>query len=85
MNVMQLGMDAVIFVGLRVVGPYLVGIITVLVFHYGTGAVLIFASGEDDDKLDEWKKGYLVTMFKVKDLIFVWALGIVVFMLIGLI
>lgn len=85
MDILAIGKEILVFAGLRVVGPYVVGIVATFILHYGIGTVLVFGSRDDDDLLEEWKKGYLQSMFKLKDLIFIWALGVIVFMLIGLV
>lgn len=81
MDWLELGL----FLVTRIVGPLVVGFVLSYLIHNFIGVVANWAAKEDMEKVAKWAGMYMLIVFQLKDYLFIWALGVIVFMLIGLI
>jgi len=73
------------FLMTRILAPGVVGSIIFMILHWTVGLIANLNADEDEDKLSKWKYYYMVSVWRAKDILFAWALGIIVFMLMGII
>lgn len=72
------------FLFFRIFGPAIFGFVILWIVHWITGAIANIATKGDEDDLFVWKAEYLYVFFVMKDVMFAWAVGVVLFMLAGL-
>jgi len=73
------------FLTIRILAPGIVGSIIFMILHWTVGLIANLNADENEDKLSKWKYYYMVSVWRAKDILFAWALGIIVFMLMGII
>jgi hypothetical protein len=73
------------FLVFRVIGPLLTGFVLSYLLHTLAGVAANLAGRGDMDKVANWAGTYMLIVFQLKDYLFIWALGVIVFMLIGLV
>lgn len=73
------------FLVFRVIGPLVVGFVVSYAIHWGVGEIANATSNGDREHVANWAKVYIRVVFQLKDYLFVWALGIIVFMALGLV
>ena len=69
----------------RVIAPGIIGAIIFMILHWTVGLIANLNADEDEDKLIKWKYYYMVSVWRAKDILFAWALGVIVLMLMGII
>jgi hypothetical protein len=74
--------DALLY---RILGPFIVGYFLFVIIHWTMGLVANVEADGDEIRLSKWKYYYLVSVYRMKDALWPWALGVIIFMLIGLI
>lgn len=69
----------------RILAPGVIGFILFVILHWTVGLIANLDADEDEDKLTKWKYYYMVGIWRAKDVLFAWAIGVIVLMLVGII
>jgi uncharacterized membrane protein len=69
--------------GVRVVGPFLLGLVIVFAMHDLAGRIALRRAKGNDKKLERSAEAYMEIINRLRDTLFVWSVGLIVFMALG--
>jgi len=78
-------MDLVEVIVIRIIAPFVIGYGLFWMIHWTMGLIANIEAVDDEIRLSKWKYYYMIGIIKSKELLWPWALGVIVFMLIGII
>ena len=73
------------YLGLRVVLPVLAGFVLIYLVHFCSKWVAAILAGTNKEKFERYQKLYIETVYMMKDLVFIWAVGTIFLMMAGVI
>lgn len=76
-------MTALTALGTLIVGPLLIGLVLVYLLHVSAGWLANKTANGSDQKLQQNARTYIEIVTKLRDTLFIWAVGVIVFMAIG--
>lgn len=78
-------MDIIEVLLIRILGPFVIGTALFWIIHWTTGLIANVDAVDNEIRLSTWKYNYMVGVMKMKEVLWPWALGVIVLMLVGVI
>lgn len=68
---------------IQTIGAWAIGALIFVAQHHFMGFVANISSGPDEEKMQNWRNGYMTVISRAKDILFIWSLGAMVLLALG--